>query len=352
MAKRASVAEGVATAIAAEIVKSGIKAAVAQWAPSLTKYVDPVAYEFAQIQAKLEEIDRKLTQLIDQQQALEQHLNCVTQRVALDHALSDAQAWFGTLLRARRIEQPSERDSVFARLYSNYEAMVSDQDHIHRALIGSDGLIRACARHIESGMRPYLSEALAHDVNNFYAVYHTAAGELLIVRADMMALHPQHFGPTEAQETAAQLESWWKTEDSSIKPPFPRGMSYDAKTGWLWRSTTVPWWNKSLMTQLEREGWRITGRSTTPTCSGVEAFVKQSGLTGSAALSYVNQLNVFSAPSGDAILCYDDSDRIHDFNLATYHYTYAGNYTSERPSVAARPNDGFVPISKYSYLNG
>jgi hypothetical protein len=348
-ARTASIAEGVATAIAAEIVKSGIKAAVAQWAPDLTKYVDPVAHGLAQIEAKLEEIDRKLTQLIDEQQALEQHLNCVVQRTALDHSLSEARAWFARLRGTARTTDLAEREKVFERLFAQYDAMVADQDHLHQALIGSDGLIRACAKHIQSGMRPYLSAQLAIDVNNFYDVYRTAATELLILRSNMIAFHPGQFGPTEAQETATHLEGWWKAEASWIKPSFPPAFSYDTTSGWLWQYTTVPYWNISLRGQLEAVGWRITGYSTTPTCSAVEAFVKQSGRTGSAALAYLHKLYVISIPPGDSILCYDDSDRIHDFNLATFHYTYAGNYTSNQPSVAAKPNNGSVNISSYSY---
>ena len=342
--------QGVVTAVAAEIVKTGIKAAVAQWAPDLTKYVDPTAYGLAQIQAQLAEIDRKLTELIDHQQALEQHLNCVTQRVALDHVLSDAQASFATLRGAARISQPSERASVFSRLYAHYEAMVSDQNHLHRALEGSDGLIRACAKHIETGLRPYLNATLSDDVNAFYSTYQTAAAELLIVRANMIALHPQQFASTEAQDVATRLELWWSGERSIIKPHFPSTMTYDTKTGWLWRRITVPWSDQARRRMLEQAGWRITGYSTTPTCSAVESFVKQSGYTGTAALRQLDKLNVLSVPSGDTILCYDDHDRLHEFNLATYRYKYAGNETSHAPSVAAMPNNGQVDIGSYSYM--
>ena len=345
-------AEGVVTAIAAEIVKAGIKAAVAQWAPDLTKYVDPTGHALAQIQAQLEEINRKLSQLLDQQQAAEQHLNCVAQRVALDPVLSRTEAWFSALRGAARIGTPSEREKVFERLYSQYDTMVSDQNHLHRALSGPDGLIRACAKHIETGMKPYLSAALARDVDNFYGVYHTAAAELLIVRANMIALHSGHFPPTEAQDAAVQVDSRWRTERSWIKPAFPDWMSYDTRNGWLWWYTTITWSDKTFMTQLERGGWRVTGRSTTPTCSAVAAYVKASGRTGASALSYAKQLNVLSVPAGDTILCYDDNDKLRDYNLVKDYETYAGEYTSHWPSVAARPNDGLVSISDYSYLNG
>ncbi len=352
MAKEAGVGEGVVTAIAAEIVKAGIKAAVAQWAPDLTKYVDPTGHSLALIQAQLEEINRKLSELLDQQQAAEQHLNCVAQRVALDPVLSRTEAWFSALRGAARIAGTSERGTVFERLYSQYDSMVADQNHLHRALSGPDGLIRACAKHIETGMKPYLSAALARDVDSFYSVYRTAAAELLIVRANMIALHAAHFPATEAQDAAAQVDTRWRTERSWIKPAFPSSMSYDVKNGWLWRYTTIAWSNKNLMTQLERDGWRITGRSTTPTCSAVAAFVKASGRTGASALGYVRQLNVLNVPAGDTILCYDDNDKLRDYDLAKDFETYAGNYTSHWPSVAARPNDGLVRISDYSYLNG
>lgn len=351
-ARQSSIAEGVATAIAAEIVKGGIKAAVAQWAPDLTKYVDPTGNSLAQIQAQLEEISRKLSELLDQQQAAEQHLNCVAQRVALDPVLSRIEAWFGALRGAARIEKLSARDEVFKRLYSQYDAMVSDQNHLHRALSGSDGLIRACAKHIETGLKPYLSAALARDVDSFYGVYRTASAELLILRANMIALHEGHFPSGEAKDVAAQLESRWRTERSWIKPAFPSSMSYDVKSGWLWRYTTIAWSDKTLMGQLEAANWRVTGRSTTPSCSAVAAYVKASGRTGAAALGYVKQLQVLSIPAGDTILCYDDHDKLRDYDLAKDHESYAGNYTSHNPSVAARPNDGLVNISDYSYLIG
>lgn len=345
-------AEGVVTAIAAEIVKAGIKAAVAQWAPDLTKHVDPTGYALAQIQAQLEEINRKLSELLDQQQAAEQHLNCVSQRVALDPVLSHTEAWFSALRGASRINQPSDREKVFERLYSQYDSMVSDQNHLHRALAGSDGLIRACAKHIETGLKPYLSAALGRDVDNFYAVYHTAAAELLILRANMIALHQGHFPAAEAKDAAVQLDSRWRTERSWIKPAFPSYWSYDTRNGWLWDNSTLAWTKKEFMERLEKGGWHVTGRSTTPTCSAVAAYVKASGRTGTAALSYVRHLKVLDIPAGDTILCYDDHDKLRDYNLAKDQESYAGDYTSHNPSVVARPNDGFVNISDYSYLNG
>ena len=352
-ARESSIAEGVATGLALEIVKGGIKAAVAKWAPDLTKYVDPVGAGLAQIQEQLAEIERKLTELlVDKQDALEQHLNCVTQRVALEHVLSDAESWFSTLRKAANIPQPSARESAFARLFNNYEAMVSDQKHLHRALIGSDGVIRACAKHIETGLKPYVSAALADDVSNFYSVYHTAAAELLIVRVNMMALHTEQFSDSDAKSAATEVDDGWKSERSLIKPRFPTSMSYDTSSGWLWRVTTIPWWDNATMIRLGNEGWHVTGRSTIPTCSGVEAFVKRSKRSGSEALVFLRELNVINIPSGNTILCYDDHDRIHDFNLVSYSYRYAGNDTSHQPSVAARPNGGLVDISAYSYLNG
>ncbi len=127
---------------------------MAQWAPDLTKYVDPTGHVLAQIQAQLEEINRKLSELLDQQQAAEQHLNCVAQRVALDPVLSRTETWFSAQRGAARIEKLSDRGTVFERLYSRYDSMVADQNHLYRALTGSDGLIRACAKHIETGMKP------------------------------------------------------------------------------------------------------------------------------------------------------------------------------------------------------
>ncbi len=202
-------------------------------------------------------------------------------------------------------------------------------------------------------MKPYLSAALARDVDGFYAVYHTSAAELLILRANMIALHPGHFPPSEAKEVAAQLETRWRAERGWIKPAFPSSMSYDIKSGWLWRYTTIDVVGQNdHKPSLEQGNWRVTGRSTTPSCSAVAAYVQASGRTGATALSYVRQLQVLNIPAGDTILCYDDHDKLRDYNLARNHESYAGNYTSHQPSVAARPNDGLVNISAYSYLNG
>jgi hypothetical protein len=340
------------SAVVAQVAQAGVNAAIAQWAPDLAKHVDPNGAALAQISAQLQEIDRKLAQLIDHQAALGAKLSCEVQRVALSKTLSEVKAWYARLLEAGQLADPAARVAVLEALYSQYSAMLADQDHIHRLL--HDGLIRACAQHIELSERPYLSAALAYNVHDFYAVYHTAAVELLVVRANMIALHPAHFAPTAAQAAAKSLETAWTGEASLIKPHFPGSMSYDTDTKALWRFQAIPWNDAAQRATLAAQGWHVTGHSTTPTCSAVEAFVRKSGYTGTNALHRLTQLNVLavptSGPTADKILCYDDHDRLHEFSLATYSYSYAGDIQSHAPSVAARQNDGMVDISAFSYV--
>jgi hypothetical protein len=345
------IATGVATSIAAEIAKAGIKAAVAQWAPDLTKYVDPTAHGLAQIQEQLAALDRKVSELVSHQDAMEQHLNCVIQRSSVASILSFARTWFERLKNAANLPDLSARATVMERLYGQYDTMTAYQDHLHYALV-NDGLITACAKHIESGMRPYLSARLAYEVRAFYSVYQGAASMLLVLRADMMALHPEQFAADEASSAAKTVEGWWAGEQRYIKPFFPGDMSYDTRSGWLWRYMTVGWSDAALRQTLQSQGWHVTGHATTPTCSAVEAFIKASGRTGSDALNYLRQMNVLHIPNPEKILCYDDHDRIHDFSLVNYSYAYAGDVQSHEPSVAAKPNNGTVNVSTYSYLLG
>lgn len=340
---------GVGTAVAAEIAKAGIKAGIAHFAPDLVRYSDPVAYGLAQIQAQLEEIDRKITQLIDHQEALEEHLNCVVQRSQLTAVVSRAQEDLRTLTNAYSLGSTSARAEVLTRLYGHYDQMAADQRHIHNALVGADGLIRACARHIETGMKPFLTSLLAPDVRNFYAQYHGAATALLVLRANYMALHQPLFGPTAAEDLAKEIETWTTQEEGWIKPAFPDTMSYDKDSHDLWRVTTIPHADAALRGELRANSWHVTGFDTTPTCSAIEAFIRKSGTSGRAALTWLAERNIIGV-RGDFVGCYDDADHLHDYNLVTSTYYYAGNVSRYPPGLAVRQNNGLEDISKYSYL--
>ena len=125
-------------------------------------------------------------------------------------------------------------------------------------------------------------------------------------------------------------------------------MSYDTKSGWLWRTTIANQGDHATISALAAGGWHVTGRSTIPTCSAVLAFLHQSGHTGHAAINRLATLNVLHLPS-TRITCYDDNDHLQEFDLVTGTYYYAGNIAPTAPSVAARPNNGLVDIAKHSY---
>jgi hypothetical protein len=340
---------GVGTAIASEIAKEGVKAGIAHFAPDLVKYTDPTAHGIAEIQAKLDELDRKMTQLIDHQQALEEHLNCVIQKSDVLAPVTQARSDLETMLSASRAADPAE---VFGRLYNRYEAMKGAQAHIHASLLGSDGLIQACARHIETGMKPYLTSTLATHVREFYGTYHAAEVALLVVRTNLIALHPTAFPADEAEAIAKQLQSAATVEERWIKPAFPNTMSYDKDHKWLWWTSLIPHADAALRGQLQSQGWRVTGRSTTPTCSAILSLLQRGGHTGPAGIQWLGQENVLPIATGYFISCYDDHDHLHDFDLATGTHHYAGNVSRNPPSFAARPNDGLVDIARFSYLNG
>ena len=213
----------------------------------------------------------------------------------------------------------------------------------------SEGLIRACAKHIQEGFRPFVSADLANEVHNFYAIYHIAAAQLLIVRANMMALHPGQF-PTGAAENAAKtVENWWVAEQGLIKPHFPNTMAYDTQTHWLWLTRVVPHGSVVFREGLQREGWHVTGYATIPECGAVEVEFKKSGHTGTTAIEYMRKHLIIDLPSPDKIVCYDTHDQLFEFSLVTYHYAYAGEIQSYAPSIAARPNNGLVTIDHFTY---
>ena len=346
-----SIGEGVATSIVAEVAKTGIKAGIAAWAPDLVKYSDPTAHGLAQIQEQLAQLDAKITQLGDHQLKLANQFDCVTQRTDLLSVVTRAQSSLQSLTNAVQLTDPAGRAARFERMFQQLEAMQADQLHIHQALVGPQGVILSCARFIESGYSPYLNSSLATTVHDFYATYKAAAVALVIVRANLMALHPEQFTDNEVKQLGALVEKWINEEERLIKPHFPKTMLYDSQSGTLWWTEPILQGDKTLRGKLQSEGWHVTGHSTIPTCSAVLGFLRKGtsklGGTGVTARGWIN------APKW--ISCYDDHDKLHDFNLdeGRYeHYGYAFAGITLPPSVAARQNNGLVRVGDYSYLHG
>ena len=353
-----SIAEGVATAIAAEIVKTGIRAGVAKWAPEYYSVVDPTGAALAAIQEQLAQLDAKLTQLIDHQQALGERLSCEIQRTALGSTLSDIKGWFATLREQRLVTSQASRQANLESLFGERHRMASAQIYLHDSLVGNNlpNLLRSCARHIEETEKPFLSAYLQREVVNFWSLYRAAAAELLVVRANMVALHPDQFPANKAEEMGRTLERDWASEESLIKPAVPDWISYDKDSGWVWQTSTVRYEYKQTgyIDQLLKEGWHVTGYSEIPTCSAVEREYKKSGLTGSAAVSWMFNHNIVKLEGNRVIRCYDDDGRLHEFSLINYSYVYAGDFDSKAPVIVARPNehDGKreLDIARFSYL--
>ena len=353
--QHAQIAQSVGDSVASELVRAGVNAAVAKWAPGLEQYVNPLSAGLGAVQAQLAEITNKLNQLIDHQYAVEARLNCAIQRTNLNSILGDAKGWFKTLTEQQYVSSLSARKENLALLFGERERMLADQEHLHIALIGADGAIRACAQHIQIGLRPFFSANIGDEVNDFYAIYHTAAAEILVVRANLMALYPGHFAPDAAQKAARELEIRWADERSWIKPTFPDWLAYDTQTGVLWQFHMVSWQYKATgyIQQLQDEGWWVTGYNDIPTCSAVEAEFRKSGFTGYDAISWMYRHKVMWVNGPPQIRCYDDHGRLHEFNLATYHYVYAGDFESKAAAVVARPNvrDGktYINVAHYAY---
>lgn len=355
--QRAQTTQSVGDAVANELVRAGVNAAVAKWAPGLEQYVNPFSAGLGGIQSQLAEITNKLNQLIDHQYALEARLNCAIQRTGLNPVLGDAKAWFNTLQDQQNVPSLTARKDNFALLFTERERMRSDQEHLHLALIGANGAIRACAEHVQIGLRPFFSSDIGNEVNDFYATYHVAAAELLIVRVNLMALYPKHF-PTDAVQAAAkQLETWWAEERSFIKPTFPSWLSYDIDARVLYHFASIPWQETQTgyIDRLRQEGWWVTGTSDIPTCSAIEATFKKSGFTGSAAVSWMSRHKIIWLNGPSTIVCYDDHGRLHEFSLDTYTYRYAGDFQSHALAIAARPieHDGktFIDVAHYAYTS-
>lgn len=357
-AQPASIGTSVAASIASEIVKSGIKAGVAEWAPSLTKYVDPVSHGLGQVQAQLQQLDAKVTELQQHQAAFAAQYGCTSQTGLLTDQVANSQSWLKTLTYATQLPTPEGRQSRLQRLFTEkLEDMQSDQIKIHSVLMGEHGAILACARNIETQLNPYVTYQLAQAVHDFYATYENAAVAILTVRVNLMALHPQEYSDAEVKQEARTVEHYLTTERALIKPHFPKTVSYDSSSHTLWQVESIPQGRAAERQQLQQSGWHVTGHATIPTCSAIYAFMRanerfRTRYTGETLRQALAGNYVLNAPRW--ISCYDDHDKLHDFNVDEgryehYGYAYAG--ITLPPSLAARQNNGLYAIGRYSYLH-
>ncbi len=340
---------GIATGIATEVAKQGAKALILHFAPQLQKDIDPTAYALAQIQEQLAQLDAKLTQLADHQRALGNTLGCKIQTSDLQDEVSAAQTSLASFVAASSLKNQGDRVAQLDALYPQLFKLATDQRTIHNTLV--DGALIDCAKHIEDGMAPYLSSALASYVHDFYATYKSAELALFVVRANLMnydALVPGtttrrvQYTEAQVQTAAANTTEWIKHEEGLIKPAFPDTQSYDKRTDTLFKVQLVT--NAADRDLLLKYEWLVTGYTTIPTCSAIQHFVQGTGRSGSAALAYLKQINVLDAQS--LIQCYDDHDTWYAFDLRTFTYV---SPSRSYGSVAAIKHRIYPIISDYSY---
>ena len=341
---------GIATGIATEVAKQGAKALILHFAPQLQKDIDPTAYALAQIQEQLAQLDAKLTQLADHQRALGNTLGCKIQTSDLQDEVSAAQTSLASFVAASSLKNQGDRVAQLDALYPQLFKLATDQRTIHNTLV--DGALIDCAKHIEDGMAPYLSSALADYVRDFYATYKSAELALFLVRANLMnydALVPGttatrrvQYSEAQVQTAAANTTEWIKHEEGLIKPAFPDTQSYDKRTDTLFKVRMVT--DAADRKFLLDHEWLVTGYSYIPTCSAIQHFVDGSGRSGYDALAYLKQINVLDA--SPVIQCYDDHDNHELYDLTRRYYS---DGRPGYPSIAAIKHRIYPIISEYSY---
>jgi hypothetical protein len=343
---------GVAAAIAGELAKQGLKAGIAHFAPDLAKTLDPTSAHLEAIREQLAQLDAKITELKVHQQHLEARLNCSVQRSGVDSILARAQTNLELLASAQKLSSQSSRQARLNALYNDYGAISSDQLDLHQRLIGSGGVIRACAEHIEQGMRPFLTSKLAPAVHDFYATYEAAAVSMLVVRLNILAYKPDDFEDIDPTALATKVNGWITEEQSFIKPAFPNTESYDFNTNLLFK--THVYHEAALFGKGERpavdallqQGWWATGRTYVPTCRIFEIMIRSTGHTGTLGVQELVNRGVFVSP-GREMACYDDHDNHYTFDIQTFTYIRKLSFTDG--TVICRHGPWNVDVSKYAY---
>jgi hypothetical protein len=354
-ARTAHAQGGIAAGIATELAKSGVKAGIAEFAPDLVKYTDPTAHGLAQIRDQLTALDGKVTQLKLHQEALEHHLNCVTQRTALNPVLSAAQTNLEELIAASRLATPEGRKLRLTQLSAHIGALAKDQHHLHLALAGDDGALRACAKHIEMGMRPFLTSELAPAVRDFYATYEAAAVSLLVVRVNLINFKASLDGSYSADEgvqAAQQVQGWIAQEEGLIKPAFPYTESYNVPEDLLFRTRVAP----EGLTDYEahslwKQGWWASIRNAGPGCTQLARVFRSVGVTDSQVRGVLQRRNVVRMPR--YVYCFDDHDGLYAYDFDLFRYESASHvhvYVDRNIGmVVSRRGQGFFDLKKYSY---
>jgi hypothetical protein len=349
---RADVPTDIATSIAGELAKQGVKAAIAQFAPGLAKALDPGSAQLEAIRSQLAALDAKVTQLVQHQERLEARLNCAIQRTGhLATIVSRAQTSLQTLVDASRLSDVGGRTRRLDSLYREYNVLTTDQRDLHNRIM--DGALIACAEHIERGMEPWLTSQLAPAVRDFYATYRTAAVSLLVVRTNIIALHPAEFdgvatdGSHAVAATVRTVNAWIASEEALIKPALSASESYDVRTRLLYKTAVISGFpNPPLVNQLLSAGWYVSGETTIPTCGVFINLLAETGFTGLRARQELQRRNVLHAPA--EISCFDDHDARYYFDLDRSIYIRPSLHQL-RPYHRIAIHVGFPQVSQFSY---
>jgi len=370
---------GVVQSVGAELAKEGAKAAIAHFAPGLQHAIDPTAAVLSEIRAQLTELDQKISQLQQHQDALADRQLCATHVGTLRQIVSRARVSLGELIEATNLPDVTAREARLDQLWIGRGQLATDQDQLHTTLM--DDAIVACGRSFESAMYPFLTSQLAPEVRDWYATYHAAGIALLTVRLNLY----RYAGPTgtlkqvtttnadgstetrqvpvrhvlhsEAEaEALAKLVAgsggWFDLEAAKIKPAVPYHLSYSKANDLVFRTSTYGVFG-STVDNLIREGWLVpASNSTIPTCSGWQAIANLTGKTGSAAVHDLRARNILDTGDGK-IRCFDDHDNryIYDLNAGSYTRLGYGNLFSGRAIACRRPGPGVFEVAQFSYGN-
>jgi len=311
-------ASSIVHAVGGELAKSGAKAAIVHFAPSLAQHVDPTSYQLTQIREQLQQLDSKLTELADyQSKAFNQH-ECTVHKVQLTGIVSSAQSHLDDLAVAGTIHDAADRIEALNGIWADRGTLATEQQALHNHVM--DGALLACARKIESGMFPFVTPRLAPAVRDLYAAWEAAAISLLTVRMNLIAYKPGPSGGIHrADEINTQVHKWIEEERSLIKPAVPSGESFDVRRHGKMRTHVVGGlFGKSEVDALQSAGWWVTGRTTIPTCSAIQGVVQETKLQGVAALNLLRAWGAIDLPN--EIECYDDHDKLHYFDLTRFSY--------------------------------
>lgn len=347
----------VVTEVGGELAKQGAKAAIAQLAPDLYKHIDSTSAQLQAIGDQLNALDQKLNDLKAYTASVQLRLECATNVSHLNTILGAADTNLRTLTFAAS-ETGVQRTIQLDNLAGAALLMRSQQSDLNHTLIGSFGLIQACGGKMEQGFGNgrFITSKLRPEVEALYAAYRAAHISLLTAQVNAATYAAAKAGKPDDPSTdrfvgtlVREVEGYIASEEKEIRPAIPAEFAYDKNYDILMKVQPISGTARdSLAKPLLSSGWWVTGYTTVPTCSAVEATIRP--FTAAQLRSWA----VINFPVDGNIKCYDDSDVLHLFDVNTFTYTRPAIKHAFTlivvPALVWRPNNGYIKPKEYSYL--